>query len=226
MLDVNKIYCGDFSDFMGELPPTVSAVITDPPYNIGYKYSSYPDQLSADEYINMLSSFGGIPSAIISYPEETMKYVAPALGTPDEVLIWCYNSNIRKQSRLISIYGLPIYFERVLQPYKNPRDKRIKALIDGGSEGTPIYDWFSDIQLEKNVCKDKKEYPHPCPVPVKLMERIILLTTEVGDVILDPFMGSGTMAIACIRTFRQYIGIEISPEYCATAERRIKDELS
>ena len=54
------------------------------------------------------------------------------------------------------------------------------------------------------------------------MERIILLTTNEGDIICDPFMGSGTTALACIKTNRNYIGFEISKEYCEIAEDRIK----
>jgi site-specific DNA-methyltransferase (adenine-specific) len=223
-MEFNQIYCGDSAELMHEIPSSSYTIITDPPYNIGYKYSSYPDKLTDEDYINMMAQFWGIPAAIILYPEETMRYLVPSLGVPDEVLIWCYNSNIHKQSRLISVYGLDVHFDRVLQSYKNPDDKRIKKLIKDGSGGTPLYDWFSDIQLEKNVCRDKRKYPHPCPVPVKLIERIILLTTEPGDIVVDPFLGCGTTAIACIRTGRRYIGMEIDEDYFNTAMKRIEQE--
>lgn len=61
--------------------------------------------------------------------------------------------------------------------------------------------------------------PHPAPFPVALIERIISSTT--AQVILDPFMGSGTTAIAAKQLGRQYIGFEISPEYCELARNRI-----
>ncbi len=223
-LEIDTLYLGDCTEFVHEFPASHCVLITDPPYNIGYKYSSYPDKLTDEKYIDLMSLFQGIPCAIISYPEETMRYLVPALGVPDEVLVWCYNSNIKRQSRLINIYGLPVYFDRVLQPYKNPNDKRIKNLISNGSSGTPIYDWFSDIQLEKNVCRDKREYPHPCPVPVKLIERIILLTTEKGDIVVDPFVGCGTTLIAAIRTNRHFIGIELDKNYFDLACKRIETE--
>ena len=59
-------------------------------------------------------------------------------------------------------------------------------------------------------------------MPVKLMERIILMTTKEGDTVLDPFMGSGTTGVACKNTGRKFIGIEIDEEYCKIAEARIK----
>lgn len=62
--------------------------------------------------------------------------------------------------------------------------------------------------------------PHPAPFPADLIERIISSTT--AQVILDPFMGSGTTAVVAKKLSRHYIGIDISPEYCALAERRIE----
>ena len=61
---------------------------------------------------------------------------------------------------------------------------------------------------------------HPAPFPVKLIDRIVSSTN--AKVILDPFMGSGTTAISAINFDRKYIGIDISPEYCEMASKRIK----
>ena len=61
--------------------------------------------------------------------------------------------------------------------------------------------------------------PHPAPFPVALIERIIGSTN--AEVILDPFMGSGTTAVVAKALGRKYIGIDISPEYCKMAEERI-----
>lgn len=220
MIEINNIYNMDFKDAIDKLPK-IDLVATDPPYNIGFKYNSYEDKMTDEEYIEMLSTFQNMPVAIIQYPEETMQYVVPALGIPNEVCAWCYNSNLPRQFRLINFYDVDVDFNKVKQPYKNPNDKRVKKLIENGSEGTRMYDWFNDIQIVKNVSKEKTE--HPCPVPVKLMERIILLTTNEGDTVLDPFMGSGTTAIACINTNRNYIGFEIDEKYYNIAKQRIED---
>jgi DNA modification methylase len=111
----------------------------------------------------------------------------------------------------------------VLQPFKNPNDKRIKKQIEAGKKGVRSYDWFSDIQLVKNV--SKKKYNHPCPVPVKLMERVILLTTNPGDLVVDPFCGSGTTGVACLNTGRRFIGYEIDTMYADMAQERLLEHL-
>lgn len=219
-LEVNKIYNMSFQEGL-EMLPNIDMIITDPPYNINFNYNSYSDDMSEDEYIEMLCEFQNMPLAIIHYPEETMKYFVPALGIPDEVIVWCYNLNLPRQSRLINFYDCKVDFNKVKQPYKNPNDKRIKKLIEKGSKGTRLYDWFNDIQIVKNVSKEKTN--HPCPVPIKLIERIILLTTNEGDTVLDPFMGSGTTAIACINTNRKYIGFEIDKDYYNESIKRIEE---
>jgi len=65
---------------------------------------------------------------------------------------------------------------------------------------------------------------HPAAFPVKLIDRIISSTN--AKVILDPFMGSGTTAISALNFKRNYIGIDISPEYCDMAEERIRIDQS
>ena len=67
------------------------------------------------------------------------------------------------------------------------------------------------------------ELLHPTQKPVPLMKRIITDLTNLGDLILDPFMGSGTTGIACVQTGRNFIGIEIDPKYYAIAEKRIAE---
>ncbi|MEM3013070.1 MAG: site-specific DNA-methyltransferase, partial [Candidatus Bathyarchaeia archaeon] len=64
---------------------------------------------------------------------------------------------------------------------------------------------------------------HPAPFPIELPLRLIKLYTFEKDVVLDPFMGSGTTAIAALQTNRHYIGYEIIKEYVGIAEKRIKE---
>ena len=84
----------DFRDVMYEIEEDF-IVVTDPPYNIGYEYNEYPDDLSTEDYIEMIGNLKGKRTAIIHYPEESMKYFVPALGVPDEVNVWAYNSNLQ-----------------------------------------------------------------------------------------------------------------------------------
>jgi len=62
---------------------------------------------------------------------------------------------------------------------------------------------------------------HPAPFPVELPERLIQLYTFRGDLVLDPFIGSGTTAVAALRTQRRYVGYDTEPSYIALAERRV-----
>jgi modification methylase len=62
---------------------------------------------------------------------------------------------------------------------------------------------------------------HPAPFPVELPKRVIALYTQPGDVVLDPFMGSGSTAIAAVQSGRRYVGYELSAEYCALAQARL-----
>lgn len=215
------MYNKNFEDVLYEIDEDFT-IITDPPYNIKYKYNEYSDDLTEKEYIKMIGSLQSYKLAIIHYPEESMKYFVPALGIPDEVNVWAYNSNLPgRQSRLINYYNTKPDYTKVLQPFKNPNDKRIKAQIAKGKKGVRSYDWFSDIQMVKNV--SKLDFNHPCPVPVKLMERIIKLTTQKGDLVVDPFAGSGTTAVACMNTGRRFIGAEIDTLYFDMANERIAE---
>ncbi len=63
---------------------------------------------------------------------------------------------------------------------------------------------------------------HPAPFPVELPRRLILLYTSPRDIVLDPFMGSGSTALAARREGRRHIGYEISAEYCELAKARLK----
>lgn len=213
----------DFRNALTTLPED-AVFITDPPYNINFDYNQYDDNLPDYEYIELISNLKDKKLAIIHYPEESMKYFVEALGVPDEVNIWAYNSNLPgRQSRLINYYNLQPDYRKVLQPYKNPNDKRIRERIARGITGARSYDWFSDIQLVKNV--SKSEFPHPCPVPVELMERIIKLTTNEGDLVVDPFAGSGTTGVACVNTNRRFIGFEIDTLYSDMANERITEAI-
>ena len=65
---------------------------------------------------------------------------------------------------------------------------------------------------------------HPCTFPLRFPTVFIKALTDEGDLVFDPFMGTGTTAVACYETRRHFIGIEINPDYCKIAEKRIQEE--
>lgn len=214
------IHHGDFTKIIDTLK--FDYIITDPPYNVGYKYPDYNDKMSSDDYIKMLSHLNKYKCIMIHYPEAFIGDVGSAMGVPEKCVSWVYNSNLNRQHRQICWYKCKPDFTKVTQPYKNPNDKRIKKLIEGGSSGTRLYDWWDDINLVKNVSKEKTS-TFTNQIPIKLLERIILLTTNEGDTILDPFFGSGSIYFACKNTNRKCIGIEQSKKHLKAFLERLKD---
>jgi len=216
--DVATVYNADFRELIGSLK--FDYIITDPPYNVGYKYPDFNDNLSSEDYIKLLSHLNPYKTMMVHYAEAFCGDVRDAMGKPERCVSWCYSSNLPRQSRMIAWYKCKPNFNKVKQPYKNPNDKRIKKLIEGGSEGSRVYDWWTDIQLVKNVSKDKvKSFTNQ--MPIELLERIILLTTKEGDTILDPFFGSGSLYFACKKTNRKCIGIEISAKHLESFKERL-----
>ena len=221
--DTLILYNNNFKDIIEDL--NFDYIITDPPYNINYKYPGFNDNLNQEDYIDLLSNLQGFKSVIIHYPESIINEVAEALGPVSKIISWCYNNNgSSKAHRSIAFFNCNPDFKQVKQPYKNPNDKRIKKLIENGSTGARLYDWFNDIQLVKNISKEKcKDFTNQ--IPIELLERIILLTTDEGDTILDPFFGSGSIYFACKNTNRKCIGIEISKQHTDIAMNRISEFL-
>jgi site-specific DNA-methyltransferase (adenine-specific) len=85
--------------------------------------------------------------------------------------------------------------------------------------GSLVSDVWTDIhRIRHNVRRDE----HPCQLPIHLLERIVLMSTDPGDVVLDPFLGTGTTAIAAKALGRHYVGIEIDPEYVEIAKQKLK----
>jgi predicted RNA methylase len=82
------------------------------------------------------------------------------------------------------------------------------------------------LQFASVNCRSGERTPHPSQKPVALMEWIVANFTKEGETVVDPFMGSGTTGIACIRTGRNFIGIEKDPEHFETARKRIEAELA
>lgn len=83
--------------------------------------------------------------------------------------------------------------------------------------GPLVSDIWSDIH---RIRHNKHRDPHPCQLPVHLLERLILMSTDEGDVVLDPFIGTGTTAVAAARLGRNVIGIDIDPKYVEITQKK------
>jgi site-specific DNA-methyltransferase (adenine-specific) len=86
--------------------------------------------------------------------------------------------------------------------------------------GTLVSDVWTDIHRIRHKTRRDE---HPCQLPIPLLERLILMTTDEKDVVLDPFVGTGTTAVAAKKLGRKYIGIDIDPEYVKIARQKLEN---
>lgn len=216
-----KLYCGDCLDIMrGIKAGSVDAVITDPPYNFESKggglYASHHHLDVIDD------SFG---SDFI--PEDFLRL---AIGLfKKNMLIWHSQKLLRNYIDFADNNGLKwdLMFWHKANAMPNYGNKLMsdteycirlfKPSHGFVASGLP-YSTYRKYHID-NV---QSNNGHPTPKPLSLMTKQILLFTQRGDTILDPFMGSGTTGVAAIQTGRNFIGIEIGPHYFAIAERRIE----
>jgi hypothetical protein len=216
--EVAVIVHDDFREHLDRPEWSDCYVISDPPYNQGYHYGTYQDNRTEVDYADLLrAAFFGRRAVIIHYPEVVINVLSPLLGHCEEAVSWVYNSNTAKQSRLVTWWGCQPDFRKVGQEYKNPTDKRIAERIAAGYEAR-LYDWW-EVDQVKNVSKG--ENPHPCPIPYEVARRIILTTTEPGDMVIDPFCGSGTVIQAALDHGRRALGFEVDETYAFHAAQRI-----
>lgn len=212
-----RLFHGDAREVVPALERGLT--VTDPPYNVGYHHGQYSDRLKRAEYVSLLRSSLRLPAVVIHYPEG-MFDVAEALDSrPVKVVAWVYHANTPRQWRTVAWFGTEPDFSAVLQPYKNPGDRRIAARIAGGQQGTPVYDWWH-IEQVKNVCAEKTA--HPCQIPEALMRRVLAVTT--AGCVTDPFAGSGTTLVAAKQSGMPADGVELDEAYCEIAARRLQAE--
>lgn len=232
---LNKIVCGDSLEIMQKMPSeSIDLVVTSPPYNLknstgnGMKdgrggkwagaalvngYNNYSDNLPHEEYAdwqyNCLKEMYRLikDDGAIFYNHKWRVQAGLLQDRTDilrdlpvrQIIIWKRKGGINFNSG----YFLPTYEVIFLIP--KPKFKL-----------APKANAFGDVWEFKQEMKNE----HPAPFPLALIDRIISSTN--AQIILDPFMGSGTTAIAATLLKRNYVGIELSPEYCKMAEKRIK----
>ncbi len=231
---LDKIICGDCLETMKEMPSnSIDLVVTSPPYNLknstgnGMKdgrggkwanaalqngYSHYDDNMPHDKYVQwqrdcLTEMFRLIKdSGAIFYNHKWRVQDGLLQDRQDivsgfpvrQIIIWRRKGGINFNSG----YFLPTY--EVIYLIAKP-DFKLVPKANG------VGDVWEFTQEMKNG--------HPAPFPVALIDRIIGSTD--AKIILDPFMGSGTTAIVAMGHKRQYVGIELSPDYCEMAKKRI-----
>lgn len=110
---------------------------------------------------------------------------------------------------------------RVLAPYKdNGEAKDWEETADGKFRNTYPSNFWDDISIP--YWSMAENTAHPTQKPEKLIAKLILASSNEGDVILDPFLGSGTTSVVAKKLNRRFVGIEQNPLYCIWAEKRLE----
>lgn len=248
VLPLNQILAGDCIDVMNSLPAgSVDLIFADPPYNLQLKGDLHrPDNSlvdAVDDHWDQFSSFA-------KYDQFTQAWLAAAkrLLKPNGA-IWVIGSyhNIFRVGATLQDQGFWILNDvvwRKSNPMPNFRGKRftnahetlIWASRDEGAKYTFNYealkslnegvqmrsDWVLPICTGHERLKDEAgDKAHPTQKPESLLHRAIIATTNPGDVILDPFFGTGTTGAVAKMLGRDFIGIEREDAYRAVAEKRI-----
>lgn len=241
---LDKIFCKS-SDKMEELPDnSVHLMVTSPPYNVGKEYDK---DFTLEEYLSFLRTVwkevhrvlvpGG--RACINIANLGRKPYIPlhAFIAKDMFelgflmrgeIIWNKASSASPSTAwgswlspanptLRDIHEYILIFSKGTFSRKNMNKRRSTISREEFLEFTKSVWTFPAVSA--------KEVGHPAPFPVELPYRLIQLYTYEGEVVLDPFMGSGQTAIAAIKTRRHYVGYEIEEEYVKLAEKRIREFL-
>ncbi len=216
---INKIICGDCLEVMKEIPDkSVDLVLTDPPYGVKLKGKRTKNKVSLQNK--------GYNSNFEDTPKYIKKVVIPAIKECQRIA-----------KRVVIMCGT-----RNMFLYPTPDDIGCVFNPNGAGMGRwgficyqPILYYGKDPYLEKrlgsrpNGFKDtepaEKIDGFPCLKPLKWIKWLINRASFEGDLILDPFLGSGTTAVAAKYLKRNFIGIEISPDYCKIANERLRQEL-
>lgn len=151
---------------------------------------------------------------------------------PRNRIVWHFGHGLHAKKRFSGRHETLLWFTKtndykfdldpVRVPQKYPNKKAYKGINKGQLSGNPLGKNPSDIWEISNVKSNHPEKTeHPCQFPEELVSRCIKSMTEPGDIVMDPFLGSGTTAISAIKERRHWIGIEKEERYCGIARERI-----
>ena len=247
------VFHGSCLDLLGQIPDeSIKLVVTSPPYNIGKEYEKkvslevYVEQQRQviAECFRVMEEGGSICWQVGNYvdrgaivPLDSVLYpVFADLGLKmRNRIIWHFEHGLHCSKRFSGRYETVCWFTKgdnyhfnldpVRVPQKYPGKRHFKGPKAGQLSGNPLGKNPGDVWIIPNVKSNHVEKTeHPCQFPVELIERLVLSMTEEGDSVLDPFLGTGTSAIAAIRHGRKGIGSETEDKYIDLARERIELE--
>lgn len=233
--------CGDAIDEMRNIPDkSINLIATDPPYNLNKDYGNNQDNLEFQEYLEFSRAWLNEAKRVLVddgsiYIFMGMRYISYVYIILEQELsmkfnswiTWHYTQGIGKTRGFSPRHDDILFFTKHDENFTfNLDDVRVPQKyyrsINNMNGANPGNVWeFSHV----HYCNRHRK-THPTQKPEALFERIILASSNEGDTILDPFVGSGTTMRVCQQLNRNAIGIDINPEYISMANERLSEKFS
>lgn len=242
---LNQITRGDCLELLQSLPDNcVDMAFADPPFNLKKGYNNYKDSLQLEKYLSwceqwiaeMVRVTKPTGSIFVHNIPKWLTYYAVFLNKRADFKHWiAWDAPTAPMGKSLQPghYGILYYakdlkqlkFNEVRCPHRRERKSTYLLKDYGGKKATlhPFGPLVSDVWTDIHRIKHNKfRDEHPCQLPLHLIERLILLSTDENDIVLDPFIGTGTTAIAAKRLGRHYIGFDLDQEYVQITRDKLK----
>jgi DNA modification methylase len=233
-MEVNQIFQKDCIEGLKEIPDnSVDLIVTSPPYNFGgfnregkkSSYDCYDDNMTEEEYKEWTQN----------YFKELYRVLKPTgmfyfnikyrfIDYECKIPFWIVEKSPFKLLNMVIWKFASSPDVAKIKWY--PRHEYIFVFIKSNNYYfNENYAKYGDVwEISQVMANSKERTEHPAQYPLKLVRRIIESSSKRGDVVLDPFMGSGTSAVACNQLDRKYIGFEISDYYHKIASKRLSQK--
>ena len=236
---LDKVYCHS-SEYMTELPDcSVHLVITSPPYNVGKEYDA---DLTIEEYRTLLRGVFQECYRVLVEGGRACINVAN-IGRKPYISLNTLVANVMidlgylMRGEIIWNKGASAGTSCAWGSWRSPSNPVLRDIHEYilvfskesfsllGENATIDRDDF--LECTKSIwdfpAESARKVGHPAPFPVELPRRLIELYSYQGDVVLDPFIGSGSSAVASVKTGRRWIGYDTSNDYCNLTRRRVQE---
>lgn len=251
MIDLDYIHHGDTVDFMRTLPNgCANLIIADPPYRLNKQFglSVEYDRLALNEWLawsktwllecqRLLHSDGNLMVYGIHHYACHLQCFLYEIGMVyRRQIVWHYENGWSKYKNGPACHYEPILwfahaanstYHPIREPYKSTERLKHK-IIKNGKQWTPHPDgrlagdiWSFPTLAGRRFANERTK--HPTQKPLALSERIVRHFSDIGDLVLVPFVGSGTECVAAATNDRRFIGAELNGEYIAIAEKRLQE---
>ena len=244
---VNRIRNEDALTALAQMPEScVDLILADPPYGLGKDYGNDSDKLDAEDYLAWTTQWVDLalprlkPAGCLyifltwRYSPEIFCMLKKRMLMLNEI-VWdrrvpSMGGGTRRFSSVHDTIGFfarskEYYFDidAVRIPYDAETKKaRSRSIFEGSKwleNGYNPKDVWSVSRLHR---EHRERVDHPTQKPIEIVERMIKASCPAGGVVLDPFMGSGTTALAALKCGAQFAGFELNSEYCRIAEQRLE----